>query len=153
MPLTPADVEKRTGRFVEQCRELGIRLTHQRLEIYRELAKTEEHPAAEAIYNRVRKRMPTVSLDTIYRTLNLLEQKGVISKVGAYGDRTRFDATIDPHQHFVCTKCGLIQDLYCREFDGLETPRTVASVGEVQSIHVELRGVCSSCRLRRKRGR
>ena len=82
-------VESRLAAFAVMCREHGIVATHQRTEIYRELAGTTEHPSAEAIYKRVRARIPAISLDTVYRTLRLLEAKGVISRVGFAEDRRR----------------------------------------------------------------
>lgn len=150
MSLTGGEVEKRVERFVERCRERGIRVTHQRIEIFRELAATLEHPSADVVFQRVRGRLPTVSLDTVYRTLNLLEQHEVISKVGAVGDRTRFDANTDRHHHFICAACGLIRDFSCGEFDALEAPPAVRSIGAVSSIRVEVKGVCSACRRRKK---
>jgi Fur family peroxide stress response transcriptional regulator len=103
MKIEPKEVEKRVNVFFEVCRRYGVKATHQRAEIYRELAGTNEHPDVETIYARVRKRIPAISLDTVYRTLRLLEKKGLISRVGSLGERTRFDANIDRHHHFVCT--------------------------------------------------
>ena len=128
-------------RLIPQCYERYV-------EIYRELVQCDEHPDAETLFNRVRTRLPTVSLDTIYRTLNLLEQKGVLARIDSVGDRTRFDANTDPHHHFVCTQCGRIEDVYCDEFDGLRPPQAVTSIGEAISIRVEIRGVCAACRSR-----
>ena len=66
--------------FVEHCRDAGIKATHQRQEIYVELAHTEEHPDAETVFRRVRLRIPTISFDTVYRNLRTLEEHGVIQK-------------------------------------------------------------------------
>ena len=151
MALKDKDAEKRVAHFVERCRRLGIRVTHQRLEVFRELAGSEDHPSADCVFRSVRRRVPTVSLDTIYRTLNMLAEEGVIARVGALSDRARFDGNADRHHHFVCTKCGLIRDLYCRDFDDLSPPQGVSSMGKVKSIHVEIRGVCSSCASKTKR--
>ena len=144
--MTSTDVEQRVRGFVERCRERGIRITHQRLEIFRELAKTEEHPSADALFERVRKRLPTVSLDTVYRTLSFFGEHDMISKVGGVGGRARFDANTDPHHHFICSACGLIRDFSCREYDGLRAPPEVLSLGDVKSVRVEVQGVCSQCR-------
>ena len=65
-------------------------------------------------------------------------------------DRTRFDANTDQHHHFFCSECGLIGDFSCREFDELKAPPEVLSVGEVNTIRVEVKGVCSECRRRRE---
>jgi Fur family peroxide stress response transcriptional regulator len=144
------EVEERVHGFSEICRRYGVKATHQRSEIYRELAGTKEHPAAETIYARVRKRIPAISLDTVYRTLRLLEKKGLISRVGALGEKTRFDANTDRHHHFVCTACGFIGDIYHEGWNDFRTPSDVGAMGTVNSIHVELRGLCKACE--RKRG-
>ncbi|MBN1268673.1 MAG: transcriptional repressor [Kiritimatiellae bacterium] len=132
--------------FASLCRRAGIRATHQRMEIFRELAGTEEHPDVETIYRSVRRRIPEISLDTVYRTLRLLEEKGIISKVSHPGDRARFDANPDRHHHFICTKCGLVHDFYSEELNRFRPPGGMAAVGKVESVHVELRGICRACR-------
>ena len=140
------ELEKRVSQFSEVSRRHGDKVTHQRTEIYRELAKTQEHPDAETIYRRVRKRIPSISLDTVYRTLRLLEDEGLISRVGSISERTRFDANTDRHHHFVCTECGFIGDVYNEEWNTLKSPKDVTLMGKVDSIHVELRGLCNTCR-------
>jgi len=142
-------VEKRVKEFPGVCRRYGVKATHQRSEIYRELAGTKEHPDAETIYTRVRKRIPAISLDTVYRTLRLLEKKGLISRVVSLGERTRFDADTDRHHHFVCTECGFIGDIYNQEWNDVRAPSDVRTLGTVNSIHVEARGLCKACQKKR----
>ncbi len=141
--------EKRVKGFPDVCRRYGVKATYQRSEIYRELAGTNEHPDAGTIYTRVRKRIPTLSLDTVYRTLRLLERKGLISRVGSLGERTRFDADTDRHHHFVCTECGFIGDVYIEEWNDFRAPSDVKTMGTVNSIHVEVRGLCKACQRKR----
>jgi Fur family transcriptional regulator, peroxide stress response regulator len=142
-------VDKRIEEFLASCRRKGIKATHQRTEILRELAASEEHPDAETIHTRVRQRIPAISVDTIYRTLRLFEDSGVISRVGSIRDRTRFDANTDQHHHFVCTECGLISDFYSDDMDSLPVPKLVSEMGEVEGVYVELRGVCRQCKQKR----
>jgi Fur family peroxide stress response transcriptional regulator len=125
-------------------------MTHQRMEIFREVAKTDEHPDAETIYTRVRRRIPVISLDTVYRTLTTFEKLGVVSRVYALCDRARFDALTSPHHHFVCAQCGMLRDFWSPEADALGIPEEVQSWGVVKSIHVEVRAVCSKCANRKK---
>lgn len=140
-------VERRVAEFVAACRRQGVKATHQRTEILRELAGTAEHPDAETIYRRVRQRIPAMSRDTVYRTLKLLEDKGIIVRVGSMGDRTRFDANTDRHHHFVCGECGMIGDFYSDVLDNFPVPREVAEMGSVEGVYVELRGRCRKCQL------
>ena len=139
-------VEKRVVAFLDTCRRQGIKATHQRTEILRELAGSEEHPDAETILVRVRRRIPAISVDTVYRTLRLLEDKGVIARVGSMRERARFDANTDRHHHFVCTECGMIGDFYSDAMDRLAVPREGSEMGSVQGVYVELRGICRKCK-------
>ncbi len=145
--MVPAEqVEKRVAEFLDICRRQGVKATHQRTEILRELAGSEEHPDAETILTRVRQRIPAISVDTIYRTLRLLEDKGVIARVGSMRDRARFDANTDRHHHFVCTACEMIGDFYSDAMDRVPVPREVSEMGSVEGIYVELRGICRKCK-------
>ena len=150
MKIKAKEVQKRDDVFSEFCRRSGIKATHQRAEIYREIARTDEHPDAETIYARVRKRIPTISLDTVYRTLRLLEKKGIILRVGLLSERARYDANTSRHHHFVCGECGFMGDFYNEEWNDFRVPRDVVTMGKVNSIHVELRGLCRVCQRKRR---
>lgn len=143
--MNSPNIERRVADFVAVCRRHGIKATHQRTEILRELAATKEHPDAETIYMRVRQRIPAMSRDTIYRTLNLLEENGVIARVRSTRNRARFDANTDRHHHFVCMECGMIGDFYSDAMDRVPLPREVAAMGSVDGVYVELRGRCRKC--------
>lgn len=131
--------------FVDRCVKAGLKVTRQRREIYLLLAMDESHPDAEHVYKLVRKKIPNISLDTVYRNLRTLEENGIIQKAGATGYRTRFDAKMEPHYHFVCTRCGRISDFCSDELDGYESPPEVKRMGSVKTVYVELRGLCSKC--------
>jgi Fur family peroxide stress response transcriptional regulator len=150
MKTDAKELDRRIKAFSEVSRRHGDRVTHQRTEIYRELAKTHEHPDAETIYTRVRKRIPSISLDTVYRTLRLFEDEGLVSRVGSIGEKTRFDANPDRHHHFVCTECGFIRDVYNEEWNHVRPPKGFENMGTVNSVHVELRGLCNTCRAKKQ---
>ena len=126
-------------------RKAGLKLTHQRLEIIKEISRTKEHPDVETIYKRVSRRVPTVSLDTVYRTLTLLEKEKLISRVEVLSDRVRYDPDTDRHHHFICNKCGIIHDVYNQTLYDLAFSEYDLKLGCVQSIHVLLRGLCAEC--------
>ena len=138
-------LKARMAAFPDLCRRYGMKVTHQRTEIYRELARTEEHPDAESIYRKVKRRIPAISLDTVYRALRQFEENGIIGRVSAVKDRARFDANNDRHHHFICTRCGKVRDFYNTECDAISPSRDIASFGTVTSVHVEMRGVCTQC--------
>ena len=117
MKIPLKEIEQRMARFEEACRNSGAKLTHQRMEIFREVAQTGDHPDAEKVFQGVRKRMPTVSMDTVYRTLWWLKDLGLITILGPARERARFDANLRRHHHFVCTQCGLTRDFYSDELD------------------------------------
>jgi len=139
------NVKDRMDAFVNACRRNGLRLTHQRLEIYRELAVAKDHPSAEMIYTRVRRRMPTISLDTVYRTLASLEVHQLIARVGAATSSARFESNPHPHDHFLCVQCGEIRDVFAAESQRAALIQAVPENYRVHSSHVELRGLCPNC--------
>jgi Fur family peroxide stress response transcriptional regulator len=145
MNLGPEELEKRMRALKEGLRRSGMKLTHQRLEIFREVAGSGLHPDAETIYNGVRERVPTISLDTVYRTLWLLLDLGLVTTLGASRERVRFDGNIRPHHHFVCMRCGMTEDFYNEEFDRLRAPDSVNALGNVEKTQVGLKGVCLQC--------
>ena len=152
MAISAKDIEQRMDRFKKDCRSSGAKLTHQRLEIFREVAGAADHPDADAIYRRVRQRIPTVSLDTVYRTLWWLTDLGLITVLGPPRERARFDANLEHHHHFACTECGLTRDFYSDEFDSLEFPDSILSIGQGEKIQVEVKGLCNQCAAQQQKG-
>lgn len=138
------------ARFEKVFRDAGVKLTHQRTEIFREVAKTGDHPDAETVLRRVRRRIPTVSLDTVYRSLWMFTDLGLVKTLGPSRERTRFDANLGRHHHFVCVECGLTRDFASDAFDGLKPPASVEELGRVGEMHVEVRGVCHECSMNKK---
>ena len=139
------EVEQRLERFRTAAKKAGVKLTHQRLEIFRELASSLEHPDAETLLRAVQGRMPTVSLDTVYRTLWMLNDLGLITTLGPRRGSVRFDANLQHHHHYVCVRCGLTRDFDSAEFDELRIPRAARTFGSVVDTHVEVRGICDGC--------
>jgi Fur family transcriptional regulator, peroxide stress response regulator len=140
-----ADVERRLEQFKVLAREAGVKLTHQRLEIFREVASSLAHPDAETVFRAVQPRMPTVSLDTVYRTLWMLNDLGLLTTLGPRRDRVRFDANLERHHHYVCVRCGLVRDFESAELDALPVPTAVKHFGRVLDAHFEVRGLCEGC--------
>ncbi len=152
MQVSAQELELRVERLKQAARQAKVKLTHQRIEIFREVAASIEHPSAEMVLKAVKPRMPTVSLDTVYRTLWLLADLGLVSTLGPKRQSARFDANLARHHHYVCVRCGLARDFQSAAFDDLRFPNAVQDFGSIESAHVEVRGVCSQC-ARRKRAR
>jgi len=111
--------------FEQVCRSNGLRITHQRSEIFHELAKYPDHPTAENVFNRVRKRLKTISLDTVYRTILTFEKNGLLKRVQILDNAARFDMNLNVHHHLVCTRCKRVEDFYWPGFDQMRLPTTI----------------------------
>ncbi len=139
------EFEQRLAHFQEVCRSDGLKLTYQRIVIFEEVAKSQDHPDAETVFRGVRDRVPTVSLDTVYRTLWMLNAMGLITTVGPPREKVRFDADTSPHHHFVCSRCGAVYDVHCSNLGPIDAPDEITGVGQVESVRLELRGLCRRC--------
>lgn len=145
MGIPPGEVDKRIESMTKALRDERLRLTHQRLEIIREIARTDEHPGVERVYARVRSRVPTISLDTVYRTLGTLARHGLVDRVAVTVGPVRYDANVARHHHFVCERCGKVRDVVDPVLDAVRAPRSALTIGAVESVDVQLRGVCKEC--------
>ena len=133
------------GHFETTCRAHGLKVTHQRLEIYRRLVQSTEHPSAETLHKMLAERMPTLSLDTVYRTLATFEEIGLVKRVETMSSQARFEAAIDRHHHFFCDKCGQLVDFHWHSFDSMGLPDELRGVGEIRDKNVVVHGVCAGC--------
>jgi Fur family peroxide stress response transcriptional regulator len=107
--------------------------------------RAKDHPDAEKVFKKLRKQMPTLSLDTVYRTLWVLNDLGVITTLGSSRERARFEGNLEHHHHFICTRCGLTSDFYSDELNALRVPDSLTEIGDVEQTHVEVRGTCKKC--------
>lgn len=142
--LTSDALQERKAAFERALRADGMRMTHQRLEVIAELAASEAHPSVEDVFRAVRVRVPTIALDTVYRTLATLAEKGLIERVPLPGP-ARFDPDAGTHHHFVCTRCGRILDVEPDTLPPVTAPAGVPGVGTVTSARYDLRGLCETC--------
>ena len=143
-PPKQDELKQRMDHFKTALRRNGVKITHQRMIIFQEVAESEEHPNAESVFKAVRKKLPTVSLDTVYRTLWMLQDLGLINILGGR-DRVRFDGNMKPHHHFVCNECGFMRDFYCNEFDQLKVPKEIKDLGNGETVQIEVKGICVEC--------
>jgi Fur family transcriptional regulator, peroxide stress response regulator len=126
----------------------GMRLTDQRRLILAVVQATEGHPTAEWVHGAVRRRLPRVSLGTVYRNLRLLAHHGLLTEI-AGGPTLRFDARVERHHHFTCSACGRIFDLE-EPVDARLDARVAAQTGFHVSHHrIEFYGSCGRCTSRR----
>jgi len=141
-----SQLDKKILWFEGQCRKFGLKVTPQRIAIYRELLQTDEHPSAEMLYEKVKKIFPSISLDTVNRTLLTLNEIGAAFTVEGSGDAKRFDGGLNEHQHFKCVKCKRIIDFHHKPYDNIRLPAEISKKFTVLRKTVYLEGVCDLCR-------
>jgi len=122
-----------------------MRLTKQRQLILNKLQETGLHPTAIEIYDEVRKQMPTISLGTIYRNLEILCSQGSIRKIETCGDQKRFDATSENHLHIICSSCGRIQDVENQPEIDVSKLTDIDTDFSITGVRLELLGLCPDC--------
>lgn len=142
---SPKELNAMMTAFENACRQAELKVTHQRLEIYRHLAQAEDHPSAEMLYKRILARLPTISLDTVYRTLATLEKHGLITRLQTAENQARFEAKMVSHHHVVCRQCGAITDFNWQIFDDTPLPAPLAVWGRVTDRHAVFEGICRTC--------
>jgi Fur family peroxide stress response transcriptional regulator len=127
----------------ERCKKAGLALTPQRLAIYQALYQSLDHPSPESLFDRVRPQMPSISLATIYKTLETLVAIGVASELPSAGDTKRYDANMGPHHHLVCDQCHAIEDFYDASLDLAAPKGRSGFVPRAVSVYVH--GLCRRC--------
>lgn len=131
----------------------NLRDTSQRRVILEELVRLKTHPTANELYEIVRKRIPKISLGTVYRNLELLTESKVIQKLDTAGTKKRFDAMTGDHYHVRCVKCGKVDDLDFPFLNSLNKSATLAGNYEIISHRLEFEGICPECRSQRLVGK
>ncbi len=138
-------MEKDLQALYQAFQKHHLKVTPQRIAIYQELLHSREHPSALLIHQRIKKKYPNVSLDTVNRTLLTFAQIGLVRVVEGWGDPKRFDPNLRPHHHFRCIRCGTIYDFYHKEYDDLPIPEELKNKFIVLSKRVTVEGICDKC--------
>lgn len=138
MKLAPDEMRQR-------FRERGLKMTPQRAAIYQALAGTTSHPTAEDLHRQVRRQHPMISPNTVYYTLGVLREAGLVYEVNYWHDRSRFDANIDLHHHLICLGCRSIQDLTDEALDRLAVSDRARAGFSITGHRVEFHGYCAAC--------
>jgi Fur family ferric uptake transcriptional regulator len=125
-------------------------MTLQRKIILEELKKVKTHPRADEIYAMVRKRLPRISLGTVYRNLEVLSELKEIQKIESLGTLKRFDGTPENHYHIRCIKCDRIDDAPFNIETGLEKQIRPLTDFTIIGHRLEFIGICSECSSSRK---
>jgi Fur family ferric uptake transcriptional regulator len=122
-----------------------IRMTKQRQVILEELCKVTSHPTADEMYQMIRKRLPKISLGTVYRNLEILSELGMVLKLDVGGTQKRFDANVDNHYHARCKECGAVSDVHMPVSTDVEDQAQQCTDFNIQRHTLEFIGVCPEC--------
>ncbi len=122
------------------------RMTPQRKVILEEVQATRSHPAAHEVYEMVRRRLPRISLGTVYRNLEVLSECGAIRRIDLGDGQCHYDGDLDSHYHVRCTECGRITDLFMDPICDLESTIKRQTGFEIAGHRLDFFGLCPVCR-------
>lgn len=143
-PSPRTGIDERLTELTQRCRAAGMNLTPQRIAIYRALVEAKDHPTPESLFERVRPGMPTLSLATIYKTLEALARLGLVTEMPATGQSRRFDANMERHHHLVCDGCGSVSDYQDGALEAIEAPAPIPGF-RAERIDIHVHGLCREC--------
>ena len=127
-------------------REHGLKVTPQRLAIYTMLKNTASHPNAESIFKTLEPENPTMSLATVYKTLDSFKNAKLVLEINIGDGCSHYDADISPHNHFICTKCNKITDIFYGSTSELEN-KVKTDIGcDIDNTQVLFFGICAECK-------
>lgn len=141
---TPVHQRPAANAVLERFRRVGLKVTPQRMAVYRALASRHDHPGPESIHRDVLRDLPAVSLATVYKALDAFERSGLATQVAVAGESRRYDANVDPHHHLVCTICRRVIDYNHQTLDALRAPGDLTGF-IAQSMQIQILGVCAAC--------
>jgi Fur family peroxide stress response transcriptional regulator len=127
-----------------------LKFTSQRHAIYRALASSVAHPSVEDLYSAVKRSHPTLSMNTVYNTLDTLKEIGIASEISLWHDKARFDANQTTHHHLVCLHCKKIEDLHDNVLDELALSPKAKHQYRIVGYRVEFHGYCSDCKTKKE---
>jgi Fe2+ or Zn2+ uptake regulation protein len=136
---------KTADQLTDLFRQQGLRVTPQRQAIFRLLHGDDRHPTVESLYEAARAEMPTISLKTVYQTVNDLAAMGEVVVLDLGTGSFRVDPNVEhAHHHLICTKCGKVRDVPF-DFPGLRLPPRYQRGFSVSAVEVNFRGLCAEC--------
>ena len=131
---------------IEALRSKGFKATPQRIAICRIALNSRAHPSAQQVYNEVKKIHPTVSLATVYKTLEVLKELNLVQEINFPTGQARFDSYMTPHINLVCLKCGSITDLDDTTLIEVIAKVTLSTKFKPTGQRVDIYGICQKCR-------
>ena len=134
-----------TRSFRELCQENGIAVTHQRQVLYEVMKTMHGHPSPEEVYVRVKKKVPAISLATVYKNIHLFVESGVFREVSMHHGSLRVEMNDEAHHHMVCSKCKMITDIGEKELGLVSKKEKLPGGFLVERYAVDVIGICAKC--------
>lgn len=131
--------------FRERCRSAGLPLTHQRECIFRAVLESKGHPSPERIYERVKSRVPAISLATVYKNIHKFLEAGLLREVSVHHGALLVESNLDEHHHLVCVRCKAILDLERDALEPVHLRRKPPAGFRILRTRVEILGLCPDC--------
>lgn len=133
------------GDITEVLRKKGFKVTPQRLAIYKILMEGHHHPTAEMIFEKLQSRYPTMSLATVYKTVEVFREMGLVQSLNMGEDKARYDANMEPHVHAICDECGEIIDIMGVDMISMQNQVVEKSGYQIDESQVYFHGKCPGC--------
>ncbi|HYZ82996.1 MAG TPA: transcriptional repressor [Bryobacteraceae bacterium] len=131
--------------FRQLCLEHGLAVTHQRQVLYEALMSFEGHPSPEAVFEKVRQQIPSISLGTVYKNIKTFVESGLIREVSLHHGSTRLETNLEPHHHLVCERCRAIYDVDEADVEPVRLRRELPPGFEPHRYSLEFIGLCHTC--------
>jgi len=134
-----------TRPFRELCADHGLAVTHQRQVLYEVMRTMPGHPSPEEVYARVKKRIPAISLATVYKNIHLFVERGVLKEVSMHHGSLRVELNSHLHHHMVCSHCKSITDIEEEDLGVLPAPERLPGGFRAERYAIDVIGICAAC--------
>ena len=131
--------------FIRHCKAHQLKITPQRVAVYKVLQASTDHPSADRVHRLIKEEFPSISLDTVNRTLLTFAKVGLIDIVEGQGAPRRFESNLEDHHHFYCLGCSRIFDIFDQGLSRIPLPESVEKEFTVTGKRLCIKGYCKEC--------
>jgi Fur family peroxide stress response transcriptional regulator len=133
-------------KLLSLSKEKGLKLTPQRMVIFRILSESNQHVTVDQVYQKASAEYPMLSPATVYRNMEQMVDAGLLTRLDLGGSSMRYDTNLDEHHHFVCSKCGKVSDVYLEDIQyKMDANRSHLEKAKINSLDLHLQGICEEC--------
>ncbi|NLM04334.1 MAG: transcriptional repressor [Clostridiales bacterium] len=131
--------------LINSLKSNNYKVTPQRIAVYHEIHNSKDHPNAETIHKNLAPKYPSISLATVYKSLELFAKLGIIQIINIDGQSYRYDSNTEKHHHIICNKCNKIEDLDNKHFACLKSEIENLTQYKIINQNFCFYGICKSC--------